>query len=242
MGKPGCSSSSSSSALGNMRAPRIERKIIEKNRRNRMKGLCSNLISLLPNHTSKQLEGLPLPYQIDEAVEYIKSMEMKLEELRQKEESLRKRCDTRNITLENQTTSKRPPLVEVHDMGPNLDVIIANGLNDYSTFHDIIRFLHQQGLEVASASFSRDGNSTVQVLQDKVGKSKLCLGGQTISRKLKELVCGASTSEVVESQLNLWDYEIESDDIWGFEIPEVLLTGVKGYFGEIYGGDNFYVI
>ncbi|XP_020555026.1 uncharacterized protein LOC105178626 isoform X2 [Sesamum indicum] len=219
MGKPaGWCSSSSTSALGKLTAPRIERKVIEKNRRNRMKGLCSNLISLLPNHTSK-LKGLPLPYQIDEAVEYIQSMKMRVEEMRQKKESLfaRNRCDA----CKNQTTSKSPTLVEVHDMGPNLDVIIANGLND-STFRDIIRFVHQHGVEVASASFSRDGNSAVQILQDKVGKSKLSFGGQTISRKLKELVCGASTSEVMVSQLNLWDYEIESDDIWGFEIPQLL--------------------
>ncbi|KAL0354237.1 UNVERIFIED_CONTAM: hypothetical protein Sangu_1005000 [Sesamum angustifolium] len=165
----------------------------------------------------QQLEGLSLPYQIDGAVEYIQSMKMKLEEMRQKKESLlaRKRCGMCKI----QTTSKSPPLVQVHDMGPNLDVIVANGLNDYSMFRDIIGFLHQHGFEVASASFSRDGSSAVQVLHDKVGKSKLNLGGQTISRELKELVCGASSSEVVESQLNFWDYKIECDDIWGFEIP-----------------------
>ncbi|KAI3457234.1 hypothetical protein Pfo_013897 [Paulownia fortunei] len=217
MGKPIRSSASST--------PRIERKIIEKNRRNRIKSLYSNLISLLPNRTSK-LEGLPLPDQINEAVKYIKSLKTKLEKMRQKKESLLPTNKSHScITSENQGTSKRSPLVEVHDMGPNIDVILANGLDDYSTFHDIIRLLHQNGVEIAGASFSGDGNSIIQVLQDKVGQSKLGFGVATISTKLKELVCGSSNSEAVESELNLWDYEIESN-IWGFEIPEVLPAGM----------------
>ncbi|KAK6157160.1 hypothetical protein DH2020_011408 [Rehmannia glutinosa] len=204
MEKRGCSST-----------PRIERKIIEKNRRNRMKSLYSNLISLLPNNTSK-LEGLPLPDQIDEAVEYIKSLKMKLENIRQKKSLLpRKRLNS----CINEATKKWTPLVEVQHMGPNIDVILANGLHDYSKFHDIVTLLYHHGVEISSASFSRDGNSIIQV-----GESKLGFGGATVTRKLKELVCGTSKSEAFEPGLNLWDYDIESN-IWGFEMHGVLPSG-----------------
>ncbi|KAL8468805.1 hypothetical protein ACS0TY_031848 [Phlomoides rotata] len=166
MGNPRRNSSSCNSA------PRIERKIIEKNRRNRMKILYSNLVSLLPNHTSK-VEGLALPDQIDEAVEYIKSMQMKVERLMQKKELLlqgkRLISDppvTNTSSTENKGTNKTQ--FEVHSMGQNLDVVLANGLPDYSSFNDVIRFIHQHGGEIASASFARNGNSIIQVLQDKV--------------------------------------------------------------------------
>lgn len=40
---------------------------------------------------------------------------------------------------------------------------------------------------------------------------------------------GCSSSEVVESKLNLWDYEIDSNINWGFDIPEVLLPGLQEF-------------
>ncbi|KAL8461250.1 hypothetical protein ACS0TY_032642 [Phlomoides rotata] len=238
MGNPRRNSSSCNSA------PRIERKIIEKNRRNRMKILYSNLVSLLPNHTSK-VEGLALPDQIDEAVEYIKSMQMKVERLKQKELLLQgKRLIsdprvTNTSSTENKCTNKTQ--FEVHSMGQNLDVVLANGLPDYSSFNDVIRFIHQHGGEIASASFARNGNSIIQVLQDKVGhNNESSFEGATMSRKLKELVSGTcSSSEVLESERNLWDYEIESN-IWGFETPQTLDAGTNfGYYEEFLNMGNF---
>ncbi|EYU24919.1 hypothetical protein ABFS82_13G028200 [Erythranthe guttata] len=203
-----CSPNSSSSA------PRIERKITEKNRRNQMKLLFSNLTSLLPHHTSK-VEGLPVPDQIDEAVEYIKSMKTKLEEMSRKDSLKLPRkeyCDQDQTT----TSIEKTPLVEVHNMGPNIDVVLAKGLKDFSTFHDIIRMLHRHEVEVASATFARCGNSTIQILQDnnnnnKDGQCRLDFGGEEILRKVEELVCGANSSTEIHSQSNLWDYEIESN-------------------------------
>ncbi|KAL7128936.1 hypothetical protein ABFS83_13G028400 [Erythranthe nasuta] len=203
-----CSPNSSSSA------PRIERKITEKNRRNRMKLLSSNLTSLLPHHTSK-IEGLPVPDQMDEAVEYIKSMKTKLEEMSRKKDSLKlprnEYCDQDQTT----TSIEKTPLVEVHNMGPNIDVVLAKGLKDFSTFHDIIRMLHRHEVEVASASFARCGDSTIQILQDnnnnKDGQCRLGFGREEILRKVEELVCGVNSSTEIHSHSNLWDYEIESN-------------------------------
>ncbi|KAL3848845.1 hypothetical protein ACJIZ3_010727 [Penstemon smallii] len=210
MGKPRSSSSSST-------APRIERKVLEKNRRNRLKVLYYSLISLLPNHTSK--EELPLPDQMDEAAEYIKALKMKLDKMKEKKESL---LPTNNsyswITTENQATNKKSLLVEVHEMGPNMYVILANGLKDYSTFQGIISLLHQHGFEIANAIFSLNGNSSIQVFQDKDGKSQMEFGGASISPEwLKELICGnTSCSGVVESQFNLWDFGFETN-LWNFD-------------------------
>ncbi|XP_042068267.1 transcription factor bHLH162-like [Salvia splendens] len=236
MGKPGRIQSNSNSDT----APKIERKIIEKNRRTKMKNLYNQLVSLLP-HQPSPVDGAPLPDQIDEAVEHIKGMTTKLEKLKQKRDLLLEKkkqlinnsCVTniRNKATNNASSSSAP-LVEVQDMGPNLDVILANDLQNYTSFRDIVRLVHQHGVEIASASFGRDGNSSIQVLHDKVGNPKPGFDGATITRKMKELACnkGASSmSEVVESDINLWDYEIDSKINWGFEIPEVLLPGLQEF-------------
>ncbi|KAL2476814.1 basic helix-loop-helix (bHLH) DNA-binding superfamily protein [Forsythia ovata] len=188
------------------RVPKVERKIAEKNRRDRMKILYSNLLSLLPNHGSKQ--AMPLLDQIDEVVAYIKSLKMKLEKMKEKKESLMPRKRSHScITSKIQANTKSPaPLVEVQDMGPNMDVILVSGLDDSSKFYSILHFLHQDGIEVVNANFSLHGNSTIQILHDKIGKSILGFGGTVMSRRLKDLICGSTCTEV-ESNLDLWDFQ-----------------------------------
>ncbi|KAL2457951.1 basic helix-loop-helix (bHLH) DNA-binding superfamily protein [Forsythia ovata] len=177
------------------RVPKVERKIAEKNRRDRMKILYSNLLSLLPNHGSKQ--AMPLLDQIDEVVAYIKSLKMKLEKMKEKKESLMQRKRSHScITSKIQANTKSPaPLVEVQDMGPNMDVILVSGLDDSSKFYSILHFLHQDGIEVVNANFSLHGNSTIQILHDKIGKSILGFGGTVMSRRLKDLICGSTCTE-----------------------------------------------
>ncbi|CAI9772555.1 unnamed protein product [Fraxinus pennsylvanica] len=68
---------------------------------------------------------------------------------------------------------------------------------------------------------SNMGNSTFQILHDKVGKSRMGLEATTMSRRLKDLICGSTCSEV-ESNLDLWDYGLFGPDIWGLGISEVI--------------------
>ncbi|XP_073279348.1 transcription factor bHLH162-like [Primulina huaijiensis] len=203
-------------------APKIERKVIEKNRRSRLKILYSELFSLLPSNQASR-ESLALPDQIDEAVKYIEAVKSKLQIMRQKKESL-SRANFRtpeSILTTDQYQPTSTPLVEVQDMGPNMDVILANGLADYSMFLAIIHnLLRKDGAEVANANFSVRGSSSIHVLHDKVEKSKSSYGGETSTGRLKGLICGSSSSEVAESQLNVWDYGIESN-IWDLVIQEV---------------------
>ncbi|KAL3839323.1 hypothetical protein ACJIZ3_023914 [Penstemon smallii] len=165
MGKPRSSSSSSTT-------PRTERKVLEKNRRNRLKEF------LLPTKNSYSW-----------------------------------------ITTENQATNKKSLLVEVHEIGPKFvchSSKWAQGLFNVSRDNK----LHQHGFEIANAIFSLNGNSSIQVLHD---KSQMEFGGASISPEwLKELICGnASCSRVVESQINLWDFEFETN-LWNFDqISEV---------------------
>ncbi|CAI9759928.1 unnamed protein product [Fraxinus pennsylvanica] len=225
-----CKSRTSSASS---RTPKIERKFVEKDRRNRMKTLYSNLLSILPDHGYKK--AMNLPDQVDEVVAYIENLKINVEKMKRKKEFLlaRKRpnsCITSEIQAYTQTST---PFVEVHNMGPNMDVIFVSGLDDLSKFYSILHLLHEDGIEVANANFSLHGNSTIQTLHDKVGKSRMGVGATTMSRRLKDLICGSTCSEV--ESFDLWDSDFQSD-ICGFGIQELFEPYTSWNVG--YGYEN----
>ncbi|KAM7492239.1 hypothetical protein LguiA_035160 [Lonicera macranthoides] len=207
-------------------APKTERKVIEKNRRNHMKTLYSTLCSLLPNPTSK--EGLPLPDQIDEAVEYIKTLKSKMEKNQDKKNKLmgRKRSHT-CMTTETTSSSSKLPQIEIHEIGPDQDLILINGLNNHFTFYEIIRVIHEEGAEVLHANFSTSGNSIFQLHREKIGQLAYGFEATTIYKRVQELINGSSSSSCseVEPQLDLWDFEIQPD-LWELIIPDMKPMGV----------------
>ncbi|CBI21863.3 hypothetical protein VitviT2T_017687 [Vitis vinifera] len=195
---------------------KAERKIVEKNRRNLMKNLYSKLNSLLPDQSSKEAQSIP--DQVDEAVSYIKSLQGNLEKLKEKKESLmssRKRphtCSTTSVG-ETSTPSLRSPVMEIREMGSNLQVTLVTGLEDQSIFYDIIGILHEESAEVLSASFSVVGNSAFHVLIAQVGDSTFSFGTKWICDRLNKFVHGSTSEE--ELQPELWDFEFHPET-WAF--------------------------
>lgn len=114
---------------------------------------------------------MALPDQIHEAENYIKSLQTKLEKSKEKKEILtkRKRDDAACIASTGIMSSKKSPQIEIHEMGPNLDIVLINGLENPFSFYEIIRVLYQEGAEVLHANFSTTGNSIFHILNGKVG-------------------------------------------------------------------------
>ncbi|XP_071904243.1 transcription factor bHLH162-like [Coffea arabica] len=206
--------------------PKMERRIVEKNRRSHMKDLYARLYGLVPSDSSK--ENLTVPDQIDEAINYIKSMEKKLEKCKEKKEKLL--FGKRPYSGATSETTKITN-VEVHDMGPNMDVILLNGLEEQASFYGIIRLLCKEGFEVVNANFSSNGNSVLHVVHDKGGISTSRTETTAVVKRLKELIYGYSHGEVesrldswVESRLDSWDFEIEPD-ILNSNVLELMSPG-----------------
>ncbi|KAE9457657.1 hypothetical protein C3L33_10435, partial [Rhododendron williamsianum] len=194
--------------------PKIERRVIEKNRRNHMKSLYANLYSLLPSHASK--EAVPLPDQIDEAVKYIESLEMKLKKSKEKKETLSGRKRSHSCTSEFKS-----PQLEIHEMGSTLDVVLITGEDDKFIFHEIIRLIHEEGAEVLNANFSVFGNSIFHAIHAKAGEFEKNVVAPRVSSRLKEFVHGSMSD--VESVLpaESWEFDIEPD-AWELKVPQVL--------------------
>ena len=114
-------------------------------------------------------EAIPLPDQIDEAVNYIKSLQAKLEKSKKNKETLsgtRKRPHT--CTNESNISTLKSPKIEIHEMGRALNVTLVTGHDDKFIFHEIIRLIHEEGVEVLSANFSVIGNSIFHAIHAKV--------------------------------------------------------------------------
>lgn len=176
-----------------------------------MKTLYSKLGSLLPSHNSKEV--LALPDQIDEAVNYIKSLQTKLEKSKEKKETLtkRKRDDACIASTTGIMCRKKSPQIEIHEMGPNLDIVLINGLENPFSFYEIIRVLYEEGAEVLHANFSTSGNSIFHILHGKIGDPTRLMSfeaNNTISKRLNDLIRGSSSSSFdAESPLDIWDFD-----------------------------------
>ncbi|XP_015055436.1 uncharacterized protein LOC107002017 [Solanum pennellii] len=198
---------------------KLERKDVEKNRRNYMKNLCNQLFSLIPStHHSQETMGLQ---------DKIKSSEIKLEKKKIHLEELsrmsgRKRPKSANSTNgpSPSTESSSSPQIQFHEMGPNMVVVLINGLYNIATFNNIIRLCHDEGVEVVYTNFTLNGNSMLQISHEtKINMSSTMeLRAANLCDKLKELLHGKSHDNELESQLYLWDYIVEYELLKGYDV------------------------
>ncbi|CAN1129592.1 Transcription factor bHLH162 [Linum perenne] len=131
-----------------------DRKTIERNRRNQMKELYSNLSSLvLPHHHSSK-EPMALHDQLDQAAKYIKKLQTNLEKMRVKKEKLTTVKLHGGETTAISGESIRPPRIEIKEMGSALEVVLVTGLDSHFVFNETIRVIQEEGGEVVNASFS----------------------------------------------------------------------------------------
>ncbi|KAF7850527.1 hypothetical protein BT93_L5412 [Corymbia citriodora subsp. variegata] len=192
---------------------RTERKIIEKNRRNRMKHLYSVLNSLLPSQPSNQ-EAKSLPNQIDEAIRHIKSLETAVKEANDKKENLMGKKGLSSSTSSNTLAAIRSPQIEIKVRDSSLEVILTSGLHDQFIFSEILRMLQEEKVEVLNANFSIVGNSVHHLMHAKIGESSS--GAAMISERLKTIVNGSATDGGLEEfHPKLWDCGL-SPSLWNF--------------------------
>ncbi|CAL5406546.1 unnamed protein product [Camellia sinensis] len=201
--------------------PKIERRIIEKNRRNHMKSLYSKLYSLLPNHDPSK-EAVPLPDRLEEAEKYIKSLQMRLEKYKEKKETLLGRKKSHSCITDFKQALKSPQ-IEIREMGPAVNVVLISGQENKFIFHEIIRLIHEEGAEVVNASFSVIGKSIHHVVHAKIGEFAPKFEAARVSNRLREFANGSISD--VESQSESLEFGIQPN-MWDFEIPQILPLGV----------------
>lgn len=120
---------------------------------------------------------MSLPDQIDEAVNYIKSLQTRLKEASEKKESLieRKKSYSRsctNITASTQaaetSSSLKLPEIWINQNGSAMEVVLMSGPDTQFMFYEMIRILHDQGAQVLNANFSVTGSTVFHIVHAQV--------------------------------------------------------------------------
>lgn len=122
---------------------------------------------------------MPLPDQIDEAINYIKRLEGKVKMDKEKKERLLMGTSTSSSSSSRNNKRSRggggdfsaaakPPQFEIHETGSSLEVVLRCGLESQFIFYEIIRVLHEENVEVRSANSSLAGDSVLHVVHAEV--------------------------------------------------------------------------
>ncbi|XP_010260225.1 PREDICTED: transcription factor bHLH36-like [Nelumbo nucifera] len=165
---------------------KTDRKTVERNRRNHMKNLYSELNSLIPNHSSK--ETMSLPDQLNEAANYIKKLQRKLERMKEKKENLMGINKLSRSISSGMMVGVKSPHIEIHDMGSALHVVLTSGLDQQFMFYEVVRLLHEEGAQIVNANFSIIDDMIFHTVHSEIGESMHGFGAARISRRLKKFV------------------------------------------------------
>lgn len=110
---------------------------------------------------------LALPDQVDEAINYIKSLEANVQMAMEKKERLLagKNKRSREYCLD----LPKSPCFEIHEIGSSLQIILTCGLDSQFIFYEIIRVLHEENVDIKSVNSSKVGdNSLLHVVHAEV--------------------------------------------------------------------------
>ncbi|XP_024632926.1 transcription factor bHLH162 [Medicago truncatula] len=154
-------------------------------------------------------EALPLPDQVDEAINYIKSLETNIMLAKEKKESLMGNKKRSRGGYGAKGSIIKLPKIEIHEMGPTLQVIVTCGVDKHFIFCEIMRILHEENVEVISSNSSLTGDSLLHTVHAQIPQTLLQFGATKISERLKEFVNGSMSDVETESQV--WDLEIGSE-------------------------------
>ncbi|CAI8591132.1 unnamed protein product [Vicia faba] len=133
----------------NPSSSRIERKFIERNRRNEMKTLYHKLNSVLPHQTSK---AISMPDRLEEATNYIKKLQINLEKMKEKKYLLETQRPNVNMKRREKLMLKSPK-IEIQQIGLTLEVVLITGLDSQFLFNETIRILNEEGVDIVNASY-----------------------------------------------------------------------------------------
>ncbi|KAH7686444.1 Achaete-scute transcription factor-related protein [Dioscorea alata] len=140
------------------KASKLERKTVEKNRRLLMKGLLSQLSSLISKtQTSGSKDALTQQDLLEEATSYIMKLQGKIESLKRKRNVLEKNMQGIHMDVSDDHKIEVQVAVLKDDI---MDVVLLSGLNKGLKLHQVVSILEEEGAEVINASFFTVGDKS----------------------------------------------------------------------------------
>ncbi|KAI5447996.1 transcription factor bHLH162 [Lathyrus oleraceus] len=168
----------------NPSSSRLDRKFIERNRRNQMKTLYHKLNSILPHQTSK---AISMPDRLEEATNYIKTLQINLEKTKEKKKFL---LETQRPNVNMKRSKKlilKSPKIEIHQIGLTLQVVLITGLDSQFLFNETIRILNEERLDIVNASYKVNKDSVFHSIHCQV-QEEFGNGSARISERLNKFM------------------------------------------------------
>ncbi|KAL8201501.1 hypothetical protein R6Q57_012840 [Mikania cordata] len=189
-----------------------ERKVIEKNRRNHMKFLYKNLYSLIPPNFISEGGG-KVADRVDRTINYIQNLQNNLEICKKKKEKLL--CDQKRSHQQTQINNmcSKSLDVKIHQISHDIDAVLVIGLNNYSSFSDVVRLLDRYSAGVTLANYSKNGHWTFHILQKQIEAQDVCKRLKMLFdgySNMKELCDALFCNIEVDQDPCLWDVDFQS--------------------------------
>ncbi|XP_020572587.1 uncharacterized protein LOC110019306 [Phalaenopsis equestris] len=166
---------------------KLDRKIVERNRRMHMKNLCFQLQALIPkpDYFSKDMSQCNL---LDQATKCIQDLKEKIERLKKLKE----------FNIRNNINDYKPsnmikfgfelPVINVRNHEKNLEVLLISGLEKRFDFHEVICILEEVGAEVMNANFSIVDNNIFCIIHSQAISSGIGLEASILYERLHQLI------------------------------------------------------
>ncbi|CAO2842860.1 unnamed protein product [Amaranthus hypochondriacus] len=148
-----------------------DRRTVEKERRNKMKNLCSQLNSLVPHdrHTSS---SRTIQDQIGDATNYIMQLQGNVENLRKTRDDLRGNGGGRGGSSggNSNSSSSSSVQIQVNENENAVVVTLMTALECQFVFTEAVRILHEENAEVVNASYSVSENTVFHTIHAQMGE------------------------------------------------------------------------
>ncbi|PIA40505.1 hypothetical protein AQUCO_02500308v1 [Aquilegia coerulea] len=175
----------------NSDSSKVDRKTVERNRRIRMKALCSKLASFIPKHHISHKDTLSQQDRLEHAAAYINDLQQRIESLKRKKEFLLGNNGSSNdhhAHINPMWDGIRLPLLELRDMESTLEVILISSIHKNFMFYQVINILEEEGADVVNAGFSTVGDKVFHTIHSQVTSSRVGVETARLFQRLKELV------------------------------------------------------
>ncbi|KAK1302174.1 hypothetical protein QJS10_CPB12g00938 [Acorus calamus] len=124
--------------------------------------------------------------RLDKTTEYIQSLQDKLKVLKERKEYII--YGSGGTSSSALATMATPPHIEIHDLGPAMEVIAISSPSERFVFYDMVIVLEEEGVEVLNASFSVLDDKVFYTVHSLVPESRSEFEMSRILERLKRLI------------------------------------------------------